>query len=117
MGTPAPTSVFLKGLTTSAAKVNFPNVLHGYGTAINSIVSGTTVYVLAAEKLGRTGWLVKGMSTNGGSLWVGIGRDPVVGRDIEIKPGETWVQPAHLVTQDELRIRGTTNDKFFFLEA
>lgn len=117
MGTPAPTKVHIAGVTNAPAKVVHPNVIHGYGQGINSIAAGTTVYTLAPEKLGRTGWLCKGMKSNAGSLWVAIGRDPVVGRDIEIAPGELFVMPAHPITQDELRIRGTTGDKFFFLEA
>lgn len=117
MGTPAPNSVWIKGVTNAPAKIVHPNVAHTYGAGVNAIASTSADQLLAAEKLGRTGWMIKAVKANSGSVWIGIGRGPQVGRDIEVVPGELFVMPAHLVTQDELRIRGTVGDKYFFLEA
>lgn len=120
MGTPAPTSVQVRGLTKDPAAIAFPNVTPGWGNGLvinNTIPAGTGDHLLAAEKIGRVGWMVKAPKSNGGSLWIGIGRAATAGRDIEVAPGEPFVMPAHLTTGDELRIRGTVGDKFFFMEG
>lgn len=107
--------ITIAGLGSAPAAVLFPNASIGYGTGNADIDSGTAVQVLAAAKAGRVGWFIQ--SHDEEDLWIGIGRDPVVDRDLRIEAKAYFEMPAHMVSGDELRIRGRLGAKFFFVEA